>query len=77
LRSEGLWFLASLGKKLARPYVNEKKLGMITHACYPSYGGKHEIESDPGQPEQKAKLYLKISQSKMGWRQASSGRAPL
>jgi hypothetical protein len=28
---------ASLGKKLARPSSQQKKLAMVAHACYPSY----------------------------------------
>jgi hypothetical protein len=38
----GRWqFEAKKKKKLARSYVsNNKKLGMVVHACQPSYTGK-------------------------------------
>jgi hypothetical protein len=27
-----------------RPYLNRKKLDVVTHVCHPTYGRKHKIE---------------------------------
>jgi hypothetical protein len=38
-------------KKIARPHLERKKLGMIVHAYHPSNGGKlNVVGSCPGQP---------------------------
>jgi hypothetical protein len=37
LRWEGSWFVASLGKKLVRPHLNQE-LGSVMCACHPKIG---------------------------------------
>jgi hypothetical protein len=34
-----LWFKASTDKKSVRSLSTDKKLGVVVHACYPSYKG--------------------------------------
>jgi hypothetical protein len=34
-----LQFKASQDKKLVRPHLNQKKLGVVLHSCHPSYTG--------------------------------------
>jgi hypothetical protein len=55
---------ASLGKKFKRPDLNRKKLGMVTHTCYPSYSGKHEWDCSPGYPGKKGDSISKITRGK-------------
>jgi hypothetical protein len=38
LRSEGLHFKISLGKKFMNPITNDRNLGLEVYACYLSYG---------------------------------------
>jgi hypothetical protein len=39
----GLQFVATLGKKFERPCLSGEKMGVVAHACQPSYGGKCKI----------------------------------
>jgi hypothetical protein len=42
-----------------------KKVDEVAHACHPSYGRKHKIGGpQPGQPEQKVRLYLQNNHRK-------------
>jgi hypothetical protein len=44
LRLRGLWFQASLGKKVCEiTFSMEKKLGIVAYTCYCSYSRKHKI----------------------------------
>jgi hypothetical protein len=62
---EGSWFEASLGKKLVRPHLNQKELGVVAHACHPCYEGsvnrRVTIQAGPGI---NAKPYFKNNQRK-------------
>jgi hypothetical protein len=39
----GSWFQVSSGKKLMKPHLDRKKMGMVVCICHPSYGWKHKI----------------------------------
>jgi hypothetical protein len=44
------------------PYLNRKKLGMVVHACHPSYCGQHKKENcGPGWPGKKQDLISKVA----------------
>jgi hypothetical protein len=67
LRSEGLWFQASLGNKQTnkkdnykiKPHFNGKKLGVMAHACHPKYSGKYRLRgARSGWPGQKVRKYV-------------------
>jgi hypothetical protein len=40
LRLEGLKVEVSLSKKLVRPHLSGKKVGVVVHTCHSSNGGK-------------------------------------
>jgi hypothetical protein len=65
LRSGGLKFQASSGKKVHETSSQWKKLDVIMHACHPSNGRKCKIGNcSPGKPGQKVRPYLQNNQSK-------------
>jgi hypothetical protein len=39
-----------LAKIFARPHFNRKELGIVAHACHPSYGRKHKIRELQSRP---------------------------
>jgi hypothetical protein len=62
-RPGGLWFQASLGKKVCRAHLN-RKAG--------SYSGKHKLRGLRSRLVQKKAIsYLLNNQSKKGWRHGS------
>jgi hypothetical protein len=40
----------ALAKIFARPHFNRKELGIVAHACHPSYGRKHKIRELQSRP---------------------------
>jgi hypothetical protein len=56
-------FQDSLGKKICGTQSKQKKLGVVAYVCHPSYERK---AYGPGQPRQKARLYLQNTQTKKG-----------
>jgi hypothetical protein len=46
LRKGGLWFQASLGKKVGES-LSGKKLGVVVCNCHPSNSRKHKIGESP------------------------------
>jgi hypothetical protein len=59
LRWKGLQFQISQGKKVCKTPSQQKKLGMVSHACYSSNARKgKQKDCDPDLPGQKTKPYL-------------------
>jgi hypothetical protein len=54
---------SQLGKKLARPHLNQL-VGLLVHACHPSYAGGDKCH--PGQSRQKSETLFKKQLKPMG-----------
>jgi hypothetical protein len=52
-------------KFMRHPHLFRKKLGMVVHACHPSYCGKHKLGGSWSRPAW-AKWYLKNNQREKG-----------
>jgi hypothetical protein len=68
MRSEGARFPANLGKKkFSSTPSQQKRAGIVAHACHPSYCGKCKIGRMQFRPAWgKARPCLKNNQSKKG-----------
>jgi hypothetical protein len=68
----GLQLEARMGKKLAKPLLKGKKLGVVVSAYQPSYSRRHKIEgSQSSLAWTKSETYLQNKLSKKGWRHGS------
>jgi hypothetical protein len=68
-----LRFEVNPDKKLARPYLNRKKLGMVACTCHPSYGRKLKIGGSRSRlARAKVRPPSQNKQNKKGWSMAQA-----